>query len=146
MENKSVLASKLPNQQQSDTLPAEVVVKENKSFLDSLSSNPYFNAGFALVGMGAMLTFLKKSTAVGYTIVQKNFTVSLEVVSKDKSYDWILKWINLNLKKRAQHINVETFFQRNDKNQRISTSFSFTPSIGIFPIFKEIYTNIEVII
>ena len=51
--------------------------------------------------------------------------MSLEVVSKDKSYDWILKWINLNLKNRAQHINVETYFERNDKSQRIATSFSF---------------------
>lgn len=57
--------------------------------------------------------------------------MSLEVVSKDKSYDWILKWINLNLKNRAQHINVDTYFERNDKSQRIATSFSFTPSIGI---------------
>lgn len=108
-----------------------VTSTENKSFFESLSGNPYFNAGFALVGVGALLTTLKKATSVGYTLVQKNLTVSLEVVSKDKSYDWILKWINLHLKERAQHINVETYFERNDKNQRISTSFSFTPSIGI---------------
>ena len=57
--------------------------------------------------------------------------MSLEVVSKDKSYDWILKWINLNLKNRAQHINVETYFERNDKSQRIATSFSFIHSAMI---------------
>jgi mitochondrial chaperone BCS1 len=129
MENKSVL-TKFSNQD-NQSISNEVLIKENKTFFESLSTNPYFSAGFALVGVGALITILKQGTALGYTIVQKNLTISLEVVSKDKSYDWILKWINMNLKKRAQHINVETFFERNDKSQRIATSFSFTPSIGI---------------
>ena len=129
MENKSVL-TKFSNQD-NQTISNEVLIKENKTVFESLSTNPYFSAGFALVGVGALITILKQGTALGYTIVQKNLTISLEVVSKDKSYDWILKWINMNLKKRAQHINVETFFERNDKSQRIATSFSFTPSIGI---------------
>lgn len=130
---KDKLALNSSNSSTSSTKDVDLVnsVTENKTFFESLSSNPYFSAGFALVGVGALLTTLKKATAVGYTLAQKNLTVSLEVVSKDKSYDWILKWINLHLKERAQHINVETYFERNDKNQRISTSFSFTPSIGI---------------
>jgi hypothetical protein len=89
----------------------EAATKQSPTLIESLKANPYFGAGFGLVVMGAGLSMLKKSTAVAYTLAQKNLTVSLDVVSKDKSYVWILRWINQHLKQRAQHINVDTFFQ-----------------------------------
>lgn len=98
--------------------------------LFDLKSNPYFGAGFGLVLVGTGLTILKRATSLGYTLAQKHLTVSLEVVSRDKSYDWLLNWINAHLSERAQHVSVQTFFARNDKSHRVSTSFSFAPSIG----------------
>ena len=35
------------------------------------------------------------------------------------------------MKRRAQHISVQTHFQKNDANQRINTSYSFEPSVGV---------------
>jgi chaperone BCS1 len=129
LENQTDLKPVLENNQKI-SVPNDAT-QAHSSLFDSLKNNPYFSAGFGLVGIGALLSILKKSTSLGYTIVQKRFTVTLEVVSKDKSYDWILRWINANLRNNAQHISVETFFSKNEKNQRINTSFSFVPSVGV---------------
>jgi len=101
------------------------------SYFDSLKGNQLFTAGFGLVGLGALLSILKKGTSLSYTVFQKKATVSLEVVSSDKSYDWLLKWINSHLKEKAQHLSVRTFYHKDKRTLRVQTSYSFAPSIGM---------------
>jgi chaperone BCS1 len=89
-----------------------------------------FSAGFGLVGIGALISVLKQVTNLSYGIIRKRYTISLEVVSRDKSYDWLLKWIDLHLKQRSQHISVSTQYEKNENNDRVTTNFSFLPSLG----------------
>jgi hypothetical protein len=59
-----------------------------------ISGNPYFNAGFGLTLLAGGLAFAKRAAMVGMQQIRRASTVTLEVTSKDKSYPWVLSWIN----------------------------------------------------
>lgn len=92
--------------------------------LASLSSNPYFGAGFGLVGVGAGLAILRKSFILTTVVAKKAFTITLEVPCRDRSYSWLLQWINKNAQ-RKQHVSVCT------SESSAGTTFDFIPSVGV---------------
>lgn len=64
-------------------------------------------------------------------LAQKHYTVSLEIPSKDRSYQWTLHWINKHTRGRTQHLGVETSFQAAPGNSgQVQASFDFVPSTG----------------
>jgi len=93
------------------------------------SSNPYFSAGVGVIGVGAGLAALRKGLMYGLTITRRQMLVSLEIPSRDKSYQWFLQWMSQQSKQRIHQYGVETSFIQHD-NGSVSTAFSLVPGPG----------------
>ncbi|CAG2108691.1 unnamed protein product [Medioppia subpectinata] len=97
--------------------------------LASLQTNPYFGAGFGLVGVTAGLAIIRKGLMLSAHGLQRYALTTCEVNSKDKSYQWLLAWISRQ-SSRAQHVAVSTDFVE-DEAGRVSSRFGFVPAPGI---------------
>eukprot|EP00112_Aurelia_sp_Birch-Aquarium-sp1_P004520 Seg1512.6 transcript_id=Seg1512.6/GoldUCD/mRNA.D3Y31 product="Mitochondrial chaperone BCS1" protein_id=Seg1512.6/GoldUCD/D3Y31 len=110
--------------------------------LSSLGDNPYFSAGFGLVGVGTGLALLKKGSQLGMIMFRRQCMITLEVPSKDKSYQWMLHWIT-NRACRTQHLSVQTSYHQNETG-KIKTTFDFAPSPGThFFWYKKNWVRVE---
>ncbi|XP_071950080.1 mitochondrial chaperone BCS1-like [Antedon mediterranea] len=113
-----------------------------KDIISSLGDNPYFGAGFGLVGLGSLLALAKKGSQYGMIAFRRNFMMTLEVPSRDKSYYWLLQWITAHANK-TQHLSVETTFQQSQSG-KIDTKFAFVPSPGNhFFSYKNSWIRVE---
>ncbi|XP_030065862.1 mitochondrial chaperone BCS1 [Microcaecilia unicolor] len=97
-------------------------------FVVALKDNPYFGAGFGLVGIGTALALARKGAQIGMIVFRRHYMITLEVPSRDKSYQWLLSWIG-HYAKSTQHLSVETSYLQHESG-RISTKFDFIPSPG----------------
>jgi len=78
-------------------------------YLSSLKDNQFFGAGFGLVGVGAFLAIARKGSQYAFSMFQRYGLTTLEITSRDKSYQWLLQWINAQ-GQRTQHLSVQTAF------------------------------------
>lgn len=73
-----------------------------------IADNPYFAAGFGLLGVGAGLTLARQGAARLAHLVQRRYVASLEIASKDPSYYWVLQWLARNSLRSGSHYSVQT--------------------------------------
>ncbi|XP_028663075.1 mitochondrial chaperone BCS1 isoform X1 [Erpetoichthys calabaricus] len=97
-------------------------------FLSALKDNPYFGAGFGLVGVGTALALARKGAQFGMIAFRRHYMITLEVASKDKSYQWLLSWITKHAR-HTQHLSVQTSYLQHESG-RVRTQFDFLPSPG----------------
>lgn len=94
----------------------------------NLSDNPYFGAGFGLVGVGAGVAAARRALSIGLILFRRHCMLTLEITHRDQSYPWILNWLTHH-HKNAQHLSVVTQFHQRDSGQ-ITSKFNFVPSPG----------------
>ena len=96
--------------------------------VSNLGDNPYFSAGFGLVGVGAGLAAGRQALSIGLILFRRHCMMTLEITHRDQSYPWVLNWLTHH-HKAAQHLSVVTQFHQRDSGQFIS-KFNFVPSVG----------------
>nr|CAH0101010.1 unnamed protein product [Daphnia galeata] len=103
-------------------------------YMSSLTSNPYFGAGFGLFGVGAGAALLRKGWQGTLILFRRHYVMTLEVPCRDKSYQWMLQWITTRGAVQTQHLSVATEFSQSESG-KTTTSYNFIPSVGVH-IFK----------
>jgi len=99
------------------------------ALLTALEDNPYFGAGFGLMGVGLGATALRKGSQIGMILFRRHYMTTVEVTCKDKSYNWLLGWITKKGARKTQHLSVDTSFVESDSG-KITTKYDFQPSVG----------------
>lgn len=116
LQNKVVRASHerhLAGAQQSASAPMLPLISrpsgvEGDVLAASLTDNPYFTAGFGLLGVGAGLTLLRQSGQRLAHMVRQRYLCSLEIASRDPAYLWIMQWLTKNPLRSGNHFSVQT--------------------------------------
>lgn len=98
-------------------------------YINSLSDNPYFGAGFGLFTVGAFGAVLRKGFQASQIMFRRHCMTTMEVHSRDKSYQWVLQWMTEKGARQTQHLSVETSYEQLESGH-IKTKYDFIPSIG----------------
>lgn len=96
---------------------------------DWLLGNPYFTAGFGLVGIGAVMSFVRTGAASAEVLARRQLLMSLEIPSKDYSYQWVMQWLVSRGVHGSKHLGVETTYSKDSAGRQMA-HFDFVPSPG----------------
>lgn len=96
-----------------------------------LTDNPYFTAGFGLLGVGSALAVARQGVIRFSGFLQRRLVTTLEVTSRDPAYPWLLQWVTKQPLTSGGHFSL-TSRPGSDKNNNNSFPFPFqlVPSPG----------------
>ncbi|KAI0798024.1 mitochondrial chaperone BCS1 [Abortiporus biennis] len=144
ISQQSNLGSSLPSQVPTpDTITHVATNTPQPSLISSLiGDNPYFQAGFGLMGVGVGLTALRQGLMISSVALRRRMLVTLEISNKDPAYDWFLAWMSqqaANTPKnkagllswtRSHQLSVQTSYEQR-KNGSASALFNLIAGPGI---------------
>ncbi|KAJ7156938.1 mitochondrial chaperone BCS1 [Mycena crocata] len=103
---------------------SSTVTSTGSSLFSFAADNPYFQAGFGLLGVGAAMTVARTGSIWGATVLRRRMLVSLEIDNRDRAYDWFLAWMAHRTSSaassasrsapwiRSHELSVETMIER----------------------------------
>ncbi|KAG5647276.1 hypothetical protein DXG03_000812 [Asterophora parasitica] len=105
-----------------------------------IENNPYFQAGFGLMGLGVGLTVMRQGLVFGTTALRRRMLVTLEINNKDRAYEWFLGWMANRARStattsrsapwvRSHQLSVETMVEQR-KNGSSSALFKLVAGPG----------------
>lgn len=94
-----------------------------------LSDNPYFSAGFGLLGVGTGLAILRQGVIRSAGILRRRLLTTLEITSRDPAYPWVLQWITRQRLTSGGHFSLST--SRKIKNSETVQRFQLVPAPGV---------------
>lgn len=105
----------------------------SESPLNSLfTDNPYFSAGFGLLGVGTGLALLRQGIIRSAGMLQRRLLTTLEITSRDPAYPWILQWITRQRLTSGGHFSLSTCRKpKQVNNSNEFQRFQLVPAPGV---------------
>lgn len=104
----------------------------SESTLTSIfTDNPYFSAGFGLLGVGTGLALLRQGLVRSAGMLQRRLLTTLEITSRDPAYPWVLQWITRQKLTSGGHFSLSTSRKARKTSPFEFQRFQLVPAPGV---------------
>lgn len=108
------------------------IPKESTLFSLFPGDNPYFSAGFGLLGVGTGIALLRQGLIRSAGMLKRRLLTTLEITSRDPAYPWILQWITRQRLSSGGHFSLATCRKlKKDASLKEFQRFQLVPAPGV---------------